>query len=381
LAAGRPKLKAKPPSEILVSHVVLAFWKHIKTAHLRGDGQPVGTHLKYRPALKLLRKRYGHTRAADFRRKSLKALRLAMIKRGNSRNYINETTRRPLLVFAWASGAADDDHDDDEALIDPEVYRNLSTLKALKVGKAKELPAVEPVEDALVEATLSFLPRVVADMVRIQRLTAARPGEICRMRPCDVERVGDVWKYVPSEHKTKHLGHARVIFIGPKARRLLRPYLRRPAGEYCFSPAESEQQRRKQQHANRKTPLQHGNRPGSNRKRSRSRPAGLQYTNNSYRRAIHRACEVAFQMPEELRCVDKKQPPERIAELRRQAKGWRDKHFWSPNQLRHRAATEIRREFGLDAAQAVMSHANRATTEGYAELDLALGVNVAKSAG
>ena len=29
LAAGRPKVKTQPLSEILISHVVLAFWKHV----------------------------------------------------------------------------------------------------------------------------------------------------------------------------------------------------------------------------------------------------------------------------------------------------------------------------------------------------------------
>jgi integrase len=166
-----------------------------------------------------------------------------------------------------------------------------------------------------VEATLPFLPPVVADMVRIQRLTGARPGEICQMRPCDIEKGADVWKYRPEDHTTKHLDHDRVIFIGSKARRLLRPYLSRDPESYCFSPTESEQRRREEGHQRRKAPLQRGNRPGSNRKPARTRPAGGRYTNDSYRRAIHRACELAFDMPAELRCIDKNQPPERMAEL------------------------------------------------------------------
>ena len=34
------------------------------------------------------------------------------------------------------------------------------------------------------------LPEIVADMVRIQRLTSARPGEICSMAPADMDHDG-----------------------------------------------------------------------------------------------------------------------------------------------------------------------------------------------
>jgi integrase len=44
-------------------------------------------------------------------------------------------------------------------------------------------------------ATIEHLPDVVADMVQLQRLTGARPGEICDIRPGDINRKGDVWEY------------------------------------------------------------------------------------------------------------------------------------------------------------------------------------------
>ncbi len=47
---------------------------------------------------------------------------------------------------------------------------------------------------------------------------------------------------------------------------------------------------------------------------------------------------------------------------------------WSPNQLRHNAATRLRKEFGIDVARAVLSHSSLSTTEIYAEIDLAKAV-------
>ena len=42
---------------------------------------------------------------------------------------------------------------------------------------------------------------------------------------------------------------------------------------------------------------------------------------------------------------------------------------WTPNQLRHAAATEIRKRYGLQAAQTVLGHADMNVTEWYAEKD------------
>lgn len=42
---------------------------------------------------------------------------------------------------------------------------------------------------------------------------------------------------------------------------------------------------------------------------------------------------------------------------------------WHPHQLRHNAATWLRKEFGLDVARVVLGHRSPAITEQYAELD------------
>jgi integrase len=50
---------------------------------------------------------------------------------------------------------------------------------------------------------------------------------------------------------------------------------------------------------------------------------------------------------------------------------------WHPHQLRHTKATEIRREYGLDAARALLGQHGPQVTELYAELDQAKAVEVA----
>jgi integrase len=256
-----------------------------------------------------------------------------------------------------------------EELIHPDAYRRLKALPGLRAGRtsAKESPPVESVPDDVVESTLKFLPAVVADMVRIQRLTGARPGEICIMRPCDLDRTDQTWIFRPSKHKTQHLGRQRCICIGPKAQEILLPYLLRSPTAFCFSPRESEKQRRAEQHANRKTPLSYGNRPGTNRTAKPKRQVGDRYNTCAFRRAIQRGVERANRTRREQAEITEREPQLLPS--------------WSPNQLRHTAATELRKQFGLEEAQVVLGHANADVTQIYAERDLQKAVEIMREVG
>jgi integrase len=270
-----------------------------------------------------------------------------------------------------------------EELVPPAIYQALAAVRGLRKGRtaAREPVPVKPITDEVVVATLPHLPSVVADMVRFQRLTGARPGEVCQLRPMDVDRSQEVWQYRPTSHKTEHCDKERVIFIGPKAQEVLRLYLLRAADTYCFSPAESKKQWLEARHAARKTPLSCGNAPGSNRKLDPKRQPNIRYSKDAYNRAIQRGCEAAFGMPKELRYVSKKLPDaerERLLEL---AAEWRAKNCWSPNQLRHAAGTQVRRQYGLEAAQVVLGHAKADVTQVYAERDMALAAEIMQKIG
>ena len=52
-----------------------------------------------------------------------------------------------------------------------------------------------------------------------------------------------------------------------------------------------------------------------------------------------------------------------------------------PHQLRHTAATIARKEFGLDAARALLGHRTLSITNDYAELDRTLADKAARKLG
>ena len=198
-------------------------------------------------------------------------------------------------------------------------------------------------------------------MVRFQRLVGCRPTETCLLPPCDLDRSGEVWVYTPPAHKTEHHNRRRVIFIGPRAQDVLSRYLLRDSSSYCFSPVDSERKRLAARHADRRTPLSCGNQPGSNRKRKPKRQAGERYTKDTYNRSVRRAIEKA----------NKERAEQELPLL----------PYWSPNRLRHTAGTEIRKHYGLEAAQVVLGHSQAAITEIYAERDQQLALKVVQQLG
>ena len=223
-----------------------------------------------------------------------------------------------------------------------------------------------PSRKSLVEATLPHLPQVVADMVRFQRLTGCRPGEVCQLRPMDLDRSGEVWQYRPASHKTEHHGRERVIFVGPKAQAVIRPYLLREPSAYCFNPAESEEKRHVEMRTRRKSKVQ-----PSQRNRRKARPVRQpkdSYTKDSYARAIRRGVDKANKSiladAEEFQIEN----PTLLA-------------YWAPNRLRHTRATEVRRMYGLEAAQVILGHAKADVTQVYAERDSALAADIMSKIG
>lgn len=328
---------------LTVVELIAAYRKYAKD-YYRKDGKLTGEYNRIQIATDLLRKFYGREDVASFGPVALRVIQDEMVKLGWARKTINDQVRRIVRMFKWGVS---------REMVAAMTHQALTSVGGLKKGRsdAAEGKPVKPVDDNTVDATLPHLPAIVADMVRFQRHTGARPSEVCSIRPRDIDRSGEIWRYEPESHKTEHHDKERIVFIGPRGQEILRPYLLRADDSYCFSPSESESKRRSEAHENRVTPLSCGNVPGSNVKAKAKRKAGKRYSRDSYRRAIHRGCDKA--------------------KLER----------WSPNRLRHTAATEIRSKFGLEGAQVALGHSNANITQVYAERNYKLAEEVAKEVG
>ena len=86
----------------------------------------------------------------------------------------------------------------------------------------------------------------------------------------------------------------------------------------------------------------------------------------TYARAVAYACDKAFPHPELSFARESCLTAAQLGTLR----DWRRSHRWSPNRLRHSAATHLRKQFGIEAARVVLGHSSAGVTEIYAEQDL-----------
>jgi integrase len=377
----------EPPT---VAEILAAYWGHAEVYYSKPDGSPSPELHCLRAALAPVRRLYDDLPAREFTPKKLAALREAMIEAGLTRSTINRNVGRVKRVFKWAVA---------NELVPPSVSHGLQVVAGLKAGRsgAREGRKVRPVAIELVERTLPTLPPTVARMVEVQLLTGMRSTEVCRLRPCDLDRSSDVWVYRLPEHKCTYRGQERVVAIGPRAQAILVPLLvGLDPTDFVFSPSRSEEQRRAMATAARKTPRwrSHMSRNRRKRKASPRRTAGQCYTRTSYGCAVARGCVRAFPLPAALArgtVLDEcgKEKLETVAEWKTrlgeqkwiEAAAWRSAHFWSPHRLRHQRATEVRDRFGLDAAQAVLGHNQADVTQLYAQVNLAKAAEVARLTG
>ena len=319
---------------LTVNEVILAYLRHAKDFYRRVDGSPTGEFDNIKLAVRPLKSLYGSTPAKDFGPLALKAVRQVMIDAKLCRRTINQRIGRITRVFQYAV---------ENELVPPSIHHGLKAVKGLARGRsvATESKTVKPVPDAHVDAIKSFVSRQIWAMIEVQRLSGMRSGEVCSLRTCDLDMSGKLWIYTPDQHKAAHRGKERRIPLGPKAQEVLRPWLRTDPTAYLFSPREATEERLAARRTARKSPMTPSQR-ARKRKKKPLKKAGNCYTPNGYGHAVKVACRRA------------------------------GSPHWHPHQLRHSAATLLRRECGMDAARAVLGHSDITTTAIYAERDASL---------
>jgi len=303
-------------------------------------GRPTSEQAGIRCAIKPLVTLYGMRSARGMKPRHLKAVRQTMVDDGLTRGVVNQHIGRVVRMFRWGT--------EEELLPNASVYRRLKLVRSLQRGKtkARDNDPVGAVADAVVERTMPWLPPTVRSILTFMRHTGCRPGEAVSLRPCDIDLSSDPPLYVPREHKTEHHGKQRQIFLGPKAMDAIRPLLLRPAEAHVFDPRDSEKKRGR---AARVTMRDH-------------------YDKNGLARAVARAISAANKA-EKAAAVKEEREPDLIPR-------------WTPNQLRHTRATELRRLHGIEAARVALGHSDATlTAEVYAERDEQLAAEAARKTG
>lgn len=294
--------------------------------YFRKAGEPTGHIHAVRQAMAALAQ-HGGMLTCDFGPLALRSVRDTWIAKGLARKTVNDYTAAVKAAFKWGASVE---------RCSASVYQALATVEGLKAGRsaAKETEPVRPVLQSHIDAVRAIAPATIRAMIDLQLTTAARPGEILRLRPCDLDRSGPVW-LAKVRGKSEHHGYGRTLYFGPRAQAVLKPFLlSRGPGEFMFSPKSAITERNVDATTRRRP---HQWTP----ERKTARTVNDCYDTGSYRKAIARLCD--------------------DAEVPR----------WHPHQLRHNAATSLRKEFGLEAARLFLGHTSADMTQIYTDLDVA----------
>jgi integrase len=396
---------ATPPQEVTVAEVMASFWAYAQQEYAGRRN----TLDRFRMALRPLRELYASTAAAEFGSKEFRAVREAVLGRRN--RWGERLTYRTVNGYMWCVGelfrwAAE------QEVIPASVSHALQVVKPLMRGKsgARDPSDVEPVPQEHLDATLPLLPPMVRDICDLMLLCGARPGEIVRLRASDLDTRGPVWAAKLEKHKTAHKGHKRALYFGPRAQTILARYLTPDIGAYLFKPFETgrpagERERPADGTPRRRRdpllppgvlPLTEADAPPLQpcapraptaptaaqseaddarrerrnllrRRRRKYKPqrntwyarrttgdlrANPHFNRAALERWVRRACDRADARA-------RRKNPDAPADARLVPR-------WHPHRLRHNAGTNIRNEFGLDVARAVLGHRHKHTTEIYA---------------
>jgi len=369
LLANGTVAPAGAEEDLTIAELAVGFFKWVRQYYVK-RGKPTGEVDQFRILLKLLRSLYGRTPAVEFGPRKLKAVRQKLVEQGLKRRVINQRVGKLRRVFKWAA---------ENELLPASVWQNLQAVGGLRKGRsaAPESEKVLPVGDDRIDAIQPFLPPPVWAAVQVQRYTGMRSDEVLSMRIGDLVIGGDVWEYALRAHKTEHHEglEAKVVPIGPRAQEAIRPFLKASPAAFVFSPRDAERKRNAARSARRKVPISPSNRPEARRKKKPRQRPGQRYRPDTYRRAIARACDLAWPPPEPMAQREDETAAEWARRL--EAEGlteklaaWRKRHRWHPHQLRHTFATKVRAAFGVEAASVALGHHGLDVTLVYAEKDM-----------
>jgi integrase len=294
----------------MVKTLVIEYIRHASTYYVKA-GEPTPRVTTIKNVCREMIESFGNEQVGAITPADFLSLRTAWIGRGLARTTINGYFGLAREVFRWGV---------EHGMVSPTTWEGLRAIRTLYQGRsaAKERPAIGIVTTEAVETVLPLVDRDVAAMIQLQLLTGMRPGEAASMTPAEIDRRSTPWIFKPPLHKTVHHKRVRVIALGPKARAILAPWIEAAKVDGLIFPL------------------------GVTRERtSRSRKIYPRHRAVfGYRRAIGLACRKA-KIPS-----------------------------WSPNQLRHVAATEIRLRSGIEAARITLGHSDLGMTEVYAERDM-----------
>lgn len=354
---GRKQPREMPTGRCKVVHLLQHYLPWAKSYYKSNNGRGEYTNLV--AAARPLRKEHGHTPLDQFGPIALKDVRAAMVAMGWARKHVNAQVHRVRRMFRWGV---------ENEMVSADVLAKLLAVGPLRKGKtkARETADVKPAPRSAIDAVLPHLSPTVRAMLELHWLTGMRSDELCRLRPCEINRSDKIWLYVQPEHKTEGIGKLKVVPIGPRGQKLLKPYLGCAATAFVFSPRIALAEQSAARRAKSKSKPRRGHKRSQRHVRDR-------YTTTSYYHALLHGFAALARMKGAIGYK-----PAKVS--------WRDwlatfgVEYFHPHQLRHSRATLTRERFGKEGVVAQLGNAAEAV-DIYALPSLPLAKKIAHESG
>ena len=341
-------------------HCSLAYWRFAKGYYSK-DGKPTKELACMRKALRPLRELYGQYAGERFWPEGIEGGSAHMIKQGFAAEWSTSRISRIKRMFKWAVA---------EELVPSAVFHGLQAVSWASLwqvwGPRNRADPTDRRPLCRHHPALRYASCGGNDQAPATDAACGLGNLSSCGRPTSTpaEKSGSTSR---STIRAAGGGIESKFPLGPEAQKILTPFLGRDPQAFIFSPLESEKWRlehRPPYHGKeRKTKIYPSElrqreilKAARRKQRKPKRPKGNRYDTNSYRRAI----EYGFKQAKKA--------------------GFVTPH-WHPHQLRHNRGTEVRKKYGIEAAQVALGHAKADATEIYAEKNLEQARQIAQGDG
>ncbi len=226
-AAGRYDAGAAAPDagSLTVGKLIVLWLGHCGREYTK-RGKPTSEVYANRAAMAVVGDLYGALPASALTVPRLEAARGVMVGKGWKRDTVNQHVARVQRMYSWGVR---------RGVVEVSVADALRHLPYLVAGRTEageggpRLPVpADAIARAMAEAHKNpARAKVLRDMVAAHLATGMRPGELCTLTRGAVDTShGRLWRYEVTEfNKLLHAERTRVVWIGPEAQAVLRPYL------------------------------------------------------------------------------------------------------------------------------------------------------------
>lgn len=248
-----------------------------------------------------------------------------------SRNYLNKILAKWKEIIHYGIN---------QGYISPELWGAIKDFPLVKENDVASPPSLPPrgaISDRVIDYTLSILPPLVSDFVRILRGSCARPSELCKMQIKDLTFLeSGIILYAPPRHKNSHRKQPRYIAFSPSESAIIKRRVKgKSPDNYVFSPRDLMQERFDKLRQKRKTKIQ----PSQQKRESARKNTRLEnykeyFTTGSIGRSLKKAIE-----NHNRRAPESEQIP-----------------HWTLYQVRHAAFTYNSAHYGIEQAAKIAGH-------------------------